>query len=280
MSKSLMILGTSSGAGKSTLVTGLCRIFTQDGYRTAPFKAQNMSNNAHVLPDGRQMARSQAIAAYACGLEPEPDMNPILLKLNAGLLDVVLRGTPVKLMNSRQYNEYRSLVWAEILNAYHSISDRHEVVVLEGAGSPVEMNLKENDVVNLNMAKRIGAPALLVADIDRGGVFASVYGTLMLLGEDERPYIKGIILNRLRGNQDQFFELRDKMEEITGVPVVGMVHYLDLLIEDEDGLIDPATGVKKPQEKEAMELEFDQLALKLREQLDLDAIYRIMEEGI
>lgn len=280
MSKSLMILGTSSGAGKSTIATGLCRIFTQDGYKTAPFKAQNMSNNAYSFPDGRQMAKSQAIAAFACKLEPDPDMNPILLKFASGSIEVILRGASAGRMNSSQYNDYRSQVGAPILEAYQHIAKACEIVVLEGAGSPVEMNIKELDVVNLNMAKRVQAPALLVADIDRGGVFASVYGTLMLLAESERALIKGIIINRIRGQEDRFQEVSDKMEEITGLPVVGMVHYLDLKLEDEDGLIDPGTGLKKPQSRSEMELEFDHLAAELRNQIDLAMIYKIIEDGV
>ena len=275
-----MILGTSSGAGKSTIATGLCRIFTQDGYRTAPFKAQNMSNNAYTLPDGAQMAKSQAIAAYACGLEPEPDMNPVLLKFSPGALEVIVRGASVGQMNSAQYNQYRMGLWGPILEAYQNIAENCAIIVLEGAGSPVEMNLKDQDVVNLNMAKRVSAPALLVADIDRGGVFASVYGTLQLLEADERGLIKGIILNRCRGDQARFLEVSEKMEEITGVPVVGIVPYLTLKLEDEDGLIDPMTGVKKPQSRVEMEVEFDKLATELRDHLDLAAIYKIIEEGL
>lgn len=280
MSKPLMILGTSSGAGKSTLATGLCRIFTQDGYRTAPFKAQNMSNNAYSLPDGRQMAKSQAIAAYACGLEPEPDMNPILLKFGPGSLEVIVRGTSAGPMNSDGYNDFRPGLWGPVLAAYDNIAQGSAIVVLEGAGSPVEMNLKDQDMVNLSMAKRVSAPALLVADIDRGGVFASVYGTLMLLDEAERRLIKGIILNRCRGDQARFREVADKMEAITGLPVVGIVSYLALKIEDEDGLIDPGTGVKKPQNRAELEVELDQLALNLRDQLELTTIYKIIEEGL
>ena len=280
MSKSLMILGTSSGAGKSTIATGLCRIFTQDGYDTAPFKAQNMSNNFHRLPDGRQMAKSQAIAAFACKLDPDPDMNPILLKFSAGSLEVILRGESAGQMSSSQYNDNRSRVWAHILEAYQNIAKACEIVVLEGAGSPVEMNLKDQDVVNLNMAKRVMAPALLVADIDRGGAFAAVYGTLMLLDEDERSLIKGIIINRIRGQKESFSKISDKMEKITGLPVVGMVHYLDLKLEDEDSLIDSATGLKKPQSRAEMELEFEHLATQLRSQLDLATIYQIMEAGV
>lgn len=280
MPKALMILGTSSGAGKSTIATGLCRIFTEDGYKTVPFKAQNMSNNAHYLPDGRQMARSQAICAYACALEPDPDMNPILLKFKAAELEVVLRGHSLGTMTSRQYHEVRPRVQEAVLAAYQKVTGDCERVVLEGAGSPVEMNLKDEDIVNLHMARLVNAPVLLVADIDRGGVFASVYGTLMLLDDTERAFIKGIILNRLRGDESTFHEVAEKLEAITGVPVVGLVPYFDLKLEDEDGLTDPLTGVKSAQDPAAMELEFRGLSARLRTSLDLQKIYQIMEAGI
>lgn len=280
MAKPLMILGTSSGAGKSTLAAGLCRIFSQDGWPTAPFKAQNMSNNAYVLPDGRQMAKSQAIAAAACGLVPDPDMNPILLKYSHGSLEVIRRGHPAGPMDISQYQADHLKAWPVILEAYANIARDRSVMVLEGAGSPVEMNLKAQDVVNLSLALRVGAPALLVADIDRGGAFASVVGTLQLLDEEERRHVKGIILNRLHGNKAQFETLADTMTALTGLPVVGLVPYLDLKLEDEDGLVDPATGHKGPQTGPQLLRELDQLAAQLRLSLDLERIYTILLKGV
>lgn len=280
MTKNLMILGTSSGAGKSTVVSGLCRIFRQDGFQTVPFKSQNMSNNSHLLPDGREMARSQAIAAYACGVEPNADMNPILLKFGPSGLEVYVQGRFSGKMDSSTYRRDQSSLWQAILESYHRLADPADLVILEGAGSPVEMNLKPGDLANLDVAARVQAPCLLVADIDRGGMFASVYGTLMLMTPQERRLIRGIILNRLRGQSDSFAQVRQSLEEITGLPVVGMLPYAAIALEDEDSLIDAATGEKGVQTHEAMDQEFDRLADLFREHLDLEAIRRIIEEGV
>jgi adenosylcobyric acid synthase len=287
MAKSIMIQGTASGVGKSILASGLCRIFTQDGLRTAPFKAQNVSSNAHILANGKEMARSQAIQAYACGIEPETDMNPILLKMADGKLEVILNGSPEELKDGKAYNGLKKSIWPRILEPYNRLCAAYDVVVIEGAGSPVEINLNKDDIVNMGLAEKTNAPVILVSDIDRGGVFASVYGTLSLFTEQEREFVKGIIINKCIGEMKSFMDVKCKMEEITGLPVVGMVPYIKLDIEDEDSLVDPKTGAKtsKPnmgdaEYREYLDTQFDMLAAALRNHLDIGKIYAIMEEGV
>lgn len=280
MAKPLMILGTSSGAGKSTIATGLCRIFSGDGFDTVPFKAQNMSGNAHVLPDGRQMARSQAIAAYACGIEPEADMNPLLLKYSPGKLEYIVQGQILEGLDQPGLVGMKRDLVGSIMESYGRVTGGRDIVVLEGAGSPVEMNLKDQDIGNISMAMRVQAPVLLVADIDRGGAFASVYGTLMLLPEEERRLIRGIIINRIKGDASSFSEVKNEMERITGRPVAGMVPYLALTLEDEDGFTDPQTGRKPRQERAVMEEELDHLAEALRQHLDMETIYNMIHRGV
>ena len=253
MKNSLMVLGTSSGAGKSTITTGLCRLLFQDGNRVAPFKSQNMTSNSYIFDTGLEMAKSQAIAAYACGISPDIDMNPIVLKLHNGEMETFVRGKSIGKMTSRQYNEQKDEIWLQVIEAYNRLSDKYSMIILEGAGSPVEINLKDNDIVNMRLSQHVSAPAILVADIDRGGVFASVYGTLMLLNEVERSFVKGIVINRLKGKREFFNDVKIAMEKLTGIPVLGMVPYMPITIEDEDSLIDPDTGAKPKQTREDME---------------------------
>ena len=280
MVKPIMILGTCSGAGKSTVVFALCRLFQRAGFDTVPFKAQNMSNNSHILEDGRVMARSQALAAYASGKEPDVDMNPLFLTYRDGLLSVIARGRLLEGVDQKAFEAMKSDLPFQIMGAYERITKGRDIVVLEGAGSPVEMNLKDRDIVNIRMAILAKSPVILVADIDRGGAFASVYGTLMLLSEEERRLVKGIIINRIRGDAASFQEVRREMEKITGLPVVGMLPYLSIQLEDEDDLIDPLTGKKPRQGRETMELALDELADSLKEHLDMDRLYDILEGGI
>ncbi|PKK38803.1 Cobyric acid synthase [Clostridiaceae bacterium JG1575] len=276
MTQRIMIVGTSSGAGKSTLTTGLCRILKQEGYRVAPFKSQNMSNNKYVLPSGKEMAKSQAIAAAACGLPPHEDMNPILLKLPGQGIDLVLRGEPQGLTTSEAYSLRKPTLWPMLEDCMETLAKDRDVVVVEGAGSPVELNLEDEDLVNMGLARHFNIPVLLVADIDRGGVFASVMGTLMLLPKTQRHLIRGIIINRMRGDAARFEGVRQKMEEVTGLPVVGMVPFMHLLLEDEDGLVDSATGPKPPLSPETLDQELDRLARELRDCLDLRVLGEIM----
>lgn len=272
----IMIMGTSSGAGKSTLAIGLCRVLARRGYRVVPFKTQNMSNNGFRLPSGGEIAKSQVIAALACGIEPTVDMNPILLKLVKGRMEVFLQGKSQGECSREEYSDIKKGLWPKILESYERLSLGQDVIVLEGAGSPVEMNLKAGDMANFATASRVKSPVILVADIDRGGVFASVCGTLMLLEPEERALVKGIIINRMRGDATRYSEVTETLEKLIDLPVLGLLPYLELKLEDEDGLVDPKTGRKGPLTAAEAELEFDALASQLEKHLDIPRIIDIM----
>ena len=251
--RSIMFVGTCSDAGKSIINTAFCRIFKQDGYHPAPFKAQNMSLNSYSTPDGLEIGRAQAVQAEACGITPESDMNPVLLKpTNEQCSQVVLNGKPVGNMSAREY--FMSNNKAELFNqayaAYERLQVRYSPIVLEGAGSISEINLRERDITNMRMALRTNAATYLVADIDRGGVFASVYGSITLLSEEERKLIKGIIINKFRGDISLFDEGRKIIHDLTGIPVVGVIPYFkDIYIEEEDSLALATKSVQAEQGK-------------------------------
>jgi len=234
----LMIQGASSSAGKSLLTAAFCRLFAQRGVRVAPFKAQNMSNNAAVCPDGSEIGRSTAVQAAACGLEPTADMNPILLKPERDARSqVIVNGRPMASLAARSYYERKREMWRYATAALDRLRKAHELVILEGAGSPVELNLKAGDIVNMAIARYAQAPVLLVGDIDRGGIFAQLLGTLWLLDEEERGLVKGLIVNKFRGDIALFEDGVRILEERGGVPVVGVVPWLhDLLIPEEDAV--------------------------------------------
>ncbi len=286
MGQAIMIQGTASGAGKSTLVTGLCRLLRQEGYSVAPFKAQNMSSNAYLFPDGKQMAKSQAIAAFACGLEPAVDMNPVLLKpQTVSGAEVIINGGSVGYLKDFEYNALKRRLADEIFAAYQRLLQQHDFVIVEGAGSPVELNLKENDVVNMGFAKKANCPVMLTADISRGGIFASVYGTVMLLEEEERELIKGMIVNKFCGQKKYFQSGVDILEKLTRIPVIGIVPYAQIDIEDEDSLAEGGrlkteTGIKKKlggqmSYREYLDIQFNKLADVMRESLDLSQILKL-----
>lgn len=193
----LMVQGTMSGVGKSLITAGLCRVFAQDGYRAAPFKAQNMALNSAVTADGLEMGRAQFVQAEAAGIEPEAAMNPVLLKPTSDVgSQVIVAGRPIGTMSARDYFACKASLVPRIMESYRDLARRFDIVVIEGAGSPVEINLKADDIVNMGMAARVGAPVLLVGDIDRGGVFAQLVGTLTLLEPDERVRVKATVVNR------------------------------------------------------------------------------------
>ena len=199
MAKAIMIQGTTSGAGKSFLVAALCRLLRQEGYRVAPFKSQNMALNSFITAEGLEMGRAQVTQAEAAGMEPTVLMNPILLKpTNDTGSQVIVNGEVLGVMAAREYFAYKHKLIPEIMKAYDTLAARADIIVIEGAGSPAEINLKQRDIVNMGMAKMAGAPVLLAGDIDRGGVFASLYGTVALLEEEERRRIKGLIINKFR----------------------------------------------------------------------------------
>ncbi len=237
MAKAIMLQGTASNAGKSLLAAGLCRIFRQDGYRVAPFKSQNMALNSAITADGLEMGRAQVMQAQAAGVEPDVRMNPILLKPTSDVgSQVIVRGIPRGTMRAGDYFQYKKNLISDVMEAYESLAAEYDIIVIEGAGSPAEINLKEDDLVNMGMARRAGAPVLLCGDIDRGGVFASLYGTVKLLEPEEQARIKGLIINKFRGDVDILRPGLGQLEALTGKPVLGVVPMLDVDVDDEDSL--------------------------------------------
>ena len=232
MAKAIMVQGTMSNAGKSLVCAGLCRVFRQDGYRVAPFKSQNMALNSFITRDGLEMGRAQVVQAEAAQVEPDVRMNPILLKpvTNVGS-QVIVNGEVRGNMCAAEYYAMKRTLVPEILAAYRSLALENDIIVIEGAGSPAEINLHENDIVNMGMAKMAKAPVLLVGDIDRGGVFAQLYGTIALLEEDERAMIKATIVNKFRGDVALLRPGLTMLESLTGKPVAGVLPMLDVDIE-------------------------------------------------
>lgn len=282
MTKTIMVQGTMSSAGKSLLVTGLCRLFKQDGYRVAPFKSQNMSSIAHTLDGGLQMSLAQALQAEAAGLAPEAAMNPLLLKPQSDVgSELVVMGESRGTMSVSDYFAHKTSLIPVILQAFESLAHKSDIVVIEGAGSPAEINLRENDIVNMGLASMLDAPVLLVGDIDCGGVFAQLVGTLALLEEDERARVKGTIINKFRGDRTILQPGLALLEEKTQKPVMGVLPYLSVDIAEEDSLV---RGVAKPHDKQEYESaayreqQYELLAAALREHLDVAGIYRILEE--
>ncbi len=237
MAKAIMIQGTTSNAGKSLIAAGLCRIFRQDGYRVAPFKSQNMALNSYITRDGLEMGRAQVMQAEAAGVEPQVQMNPILLKPTSDQgSQVIVNGEVRGVMRAADYYRYKTQLIPDILAAYNQLAAQHDIIVLEGAGSPAEINLKENDIVNMGMAKMVQAPVLLVGDIDRGGVFAALAGTMLLLEEEEKKMVKGTIINKFRGDVKILEPGLGMLEDIIHIPTLGVVPYLHLDVDDEDSL--------------------------------------------
>ncbi|PZX20382.1 adenosylcobyric acid synthase (glutamine-hydrolysing) [Breznakibacter xylanolyticus] len=236
----LFIAGTCSDAGKSIITAGLCRIFKQDGLHPAPYKAQNMSLNSYATPEGLEIGRAQAVQAEACGIPCHTDMNPVLLKPTGDLnSQVILNGKPVGNRSAREYynSEHQKPLFDKAYEAFERLAARYYPIVMEGAGSISELNLRHRDIVNMPMALRVGASVILVTDIERGGVFASVYGSIMLLPPQERALVKGVIVNKFRGDISLFDEGRRILEEITGVPVLGIVPWFNHIhIEEEDSV--------------------------------------------
>lgn len=258
--KPIMIQGTASGVGKTTLALALCRIFKQDGHNVAPFKAQNMTENTCHTKDGEEIAISQWLQAKAAGVTPCKDMNPIVLK------------PPF----AQNINPEKKLEIA--LQAYKNLSNNCDIMVIEGAGSPVELNLNQYDIVNMGLATRIAAPVVLVADIDRGGVFASLYGTLTLMKNEERLHVKAAIINRFMGKANLFAEGISIIEDITKLPVAGVVPYIDIGLPQEDGLFD--NGDVDFDINNSYEEAFDRIAGIVRKSLNMELIYKILQEPL
>ena len=237
MAKNIMIQGTMSNAGKSLVAAGLCRILAQDGYKVAPFKSQNMALNSFITKDGGEMGRAQVVQAEAAGVLPDVRMNPILLKPTTDVgSQVIVNGRVLGNMKAMEYYKRKKEFIPEIMQAYNSLAEENDIIVIEGAGSPAEINLKQDDIVNMGMAKLVDAPVLLVGDIDRGGVFAQLYGTVALLEEEERARIKGTIVNKFRGDRAILEPGIRILEDLCKVPVAGVISYMHADIDDEDSL--------------------------------------------
>ena len=235
--KCIMVQGTMSGAGKSLLCAGLCRMFRQDGWRVAPFKSQNMALNSYVTRQGLEMGRAQVMQAEAAGIPPDVRMNPILLKPSSDTgSQVIVNGEVRGQMTAAEYFRYKKQLIPDILAAYDSLAAENDLIVIEGAGSPAEINLRADDIVNMGLAELVDAPVLLAGDIDRGGVFAQLYGTVALLRPDERERVKGLIVNKFRGDLAILRPGLVQLEELTGIPVLGTVPYLHVDVDDEDSL--------------------------------------------
>ena len=236
--KVLMVQGSSSSAGKSLLVTAFCRIYARRGIKVAPFKAQNMSNNAAVCADGSEIGRAQALQAAAAGIAPTADMNPVLIKPEAdSRSQVIVMGRPWLTLEARNYYEKKQILWSYVTQSLDRLRASYDLVIAEGAGSPVELNLKRGDIVNMAVAKYTNAPVLLVGDIDRGGVFAQLLGTLWLFDSEERDLLRGFVVNKFRGDLTLFQDGIQIIEEKGGVPVLGVIPYLrGLSLPDEDAV--------------------------------------------
>ena len=250
--KVLVVLGTSSSVGKSLLVTGLCHLFARRGVRVAPYKAQNMSNNAAVCPDGSEIGRAQYTQALACGLEPHVDMSPVLIKPEAdSRSQVVVMGRAWQTLSAKDYYPKKQILWKEATAALDRLREQYELVIVEGAGSAAELNLKGGDIVNMAIARYAKAPVLLAGDIDRGGIFAQLIGTVWLLEPEDKELVKGFIVNKFRGDISLFADGVKILEEKSDVPVLGMVPYLqDLFIPEED-----AVALENPFEQPATKTE-------------------------
>jgi len=237
MAKSIMVQGTTSNAGKSLIAAGLCRIFHQDGYRVAPFKSQNMALNSFITREGLEMGRAQVMQAEAAGIEPSVLMNPILLKPTGDTgSQVIVNGEVVGNMTAAEYFAYKKRLFPDVMRAYHTLAAHSDIMVLEGAGSPAEINLKSEDIVNMGMAIAAKAPVLLVGDIDPGGVFAALYGTVKLLAPGEQAMVKAFIINKFRGDPEILRPGLAQLRQYIDIPTAGVVPYLHLDLDDEDSL--------------------------------------------
>lgn len=261
MAKPIMIQGTMSNVGKSILAAGLCRVFREDGYSVAPFKSQNMALNSFITEEGLEMGRAQVMQAEAAGIRPVVEMNPILLKPTSDTgSQVIVNGKVRGVMPAREYFAYKKKLIPEILGAYNILAAKHDIIVIEGAGSPAEINLKQDDIVNMGLAKMLRAPVLLAGDIDRGGVFAQLAGTLMLLEEEERALVKGLVINKFRGDVEILRPGLRMLEEKAGKPVTGVVPYVTFDLDDEDSLSERLHGDQKKGRIDIVAIRFPRLS--------------------
>jgi len=273
MAKSIMIQGTASGVGKTILTLALCRIFAQDGFSVAPFKAQNMTGNIHKT-DAGEIAISQWLQALAAGVQPTTDMNPIILTPGQNGTEIVLNGKRFGTIGAHNYMDVKERLRLEVIEAYSRLAKSYDVIVIEGAGSPVELNLSKNDIVNMGMAKIANSPVIMVADIDRGGVFASLYGTISLLDEESRAWVKATVVNRFRGEVAYFSDGVKILEDITQLPVAGVVPYMEINLPEEDGLFQGHDA------QYDYGSQFDNIASHVRASLDMGLVHKILNDGV
>ncbi len=276
--KILMIQGTASMVGKSILVTALCRIFRQDGFRVTPFKAQNMTRESFVLENGDEIGGAQVVQAEAAGIEPSADMNPILIKPETGnKTQVLVLGKPAMTLTTGEYGQHAGELLSVVEESLARLRSAYDMVIIEGAGSPVEMNIKQNEIVNMRIARLARAPVLLVGDIDKGGVFASLVGTLALFDEAERNCVKGLVINKFRGDITLLQPGLDYLESYTSKPVIGVIpYYQHILIPEEDSVSEdnealPSLSLADRQQQ------YDRLADIVRHSLNLKLVYQILD---
>jgi adenosylcobyric acid synthase len=253
-SRLLMLQGTGSSVGKSALVAGLCRLYRNRGIKVAPFKAQNMALNSFITPDGAEIGRAQAVQAEACGLSPTADMNPVLLKPNSDTgAQVIIHGRPIGNMSAVAYHDYKKIAWQAVSESLARLRRNFEMILIEGAGSPAEINLRDRDIVNMGLATRIGAPVLLVGDIDRGGVFAALTGTMELLAPAERALVKAFIINKFRGDIRLLEPGLETISARCGVPFAGVVPWFgaEIYLPEEDGVALEGPQVQRDSSREA-----------------------------
>jgi adenosylcobyric acid synthase len=284
MSASLMFQGVSSGAGKSTLTALLCRHLSLEGFRVAPFKASNLSLNSFVTPDGKEIGMAQAFQAMAAGIEPCAEMNPILLKPSGdGVMQVVLEGRPFADVGRGRPEVPMRLLEEAVDRSYAKLEREYDRIVVEGSGSPAEINLAHRDLANMRTAELARAPVVLVGDIDKGGVFAALYGTYHLLEERHRRLLKGFVINRFRGDASILGPGIEELEGRMGVPCLGVVPMLDIRLPEEDSLsLRGGRGRKRDHEDVRMQWarDLDLMLEQVRQELDLEALVRIMEQGV
>jgi adenosylcobyric acid synthase len=281
----IMLQGTASSVGKSILVTALCRIFKQDGYSVAPFKSQNMSLNSYITLDGKEMGRAQVLQAYACGLEPEAYMNPILLKPTSDKkCQIIVNGKVWGNSTAMEYHNMKLQFRDMLKEQFEELENKFDIIVMEGAGSPAEINLRDRDIVNMGMAELVDAPVLLIGDIDKGGVFASLAGTMLLLNEDEKKRVKGTIINKFRGDVEILKPGLKMLEDIINISCMGVVPYFKLALEDEDGAVEFNKKITEPIDVAVIRLphisNFTDLdALKIEEDVSIRFITKKHEFG-
>ena len=272
----IMFQGTSSSAGKSTFVTALCRILRNENIEVAPFKSQNMSRNAVYIKGGLKIAVSQVVQAEAARIEPIPEINPILLIPNSDTgSTVVVNGKEHSKTDAKSYHETKAKLRSTVSDAYERLSSMYDVIVIEGAGSPAEINLRENDFVNMGLAEMVDAPVIIVGDIDRGGVFASIYGTIMLMSDSEKQRIKGFIINKFRGDIEILKPGIDMIEKLVEKPCLGVMPFFNLDIEEEDSIIDGEEG-RRIEDDLLRDKEYDKLAEIVKENIDIGKIKEII----